>query len=145
MLPDVWLDPGHWFDGTADPPSSLFAAVAAFFVVAFVASVLLYVRRRRIFAGDPVMIGLTVRLAPWLIGIAVVGLLFVASRYGQVPYLSARFLWVLCALAIFGILGYAVWFRQTQHQKRLDAFHEAQVRQRYIPRPGSARRRSRRR
>lgn len=141
LLPEHWIAPGYWFTGDPTPPTPYFAVVTLFFVVALFALIAVYVLRRRVFASDPVLIGLAARLTPWAITIAAIGVFLIAWRYAEAPYFSARFLWLACALGLVAMAGYVVRFMRRDYPRRAAELRARQERERYTPRPGGRRRR----
>jgi phosphatidylglycerophosphate synthase len=140
------IDPSYWFEGsTAGPPTPFTYAVIALFAILLVASLVVWLMRRRLFPGQRIKTRLANRLGPWLVTAAAIGLLSALLRVVQFPILSARVIWLAALLWYLGLVGYLVYYWRTRYGPELARLEREEMRQRFVPKPGRRKRAERRR
>jgi hypothetical protein len=135
------LDLSRWFAPFPEPPDPLYLVAVAVFGLWTIASVVIYVRRRQLFAGNGALIGMGTRFGPWAILIGGIGLFLLLMRYLGVPYISIRFLLYLTILTAVGYLVFLVYYFRQRYPARVAAVRAEELRRRYA----ADRRRKRRR
>ena len=130
-----------WFTSFPGPPSLLDLVAVAFFLIWTIATVVVYVRRRPLFAGNGALIGIVTRFGPYAITIGAIGLFLLLMRYVAVPYISMRFLLYLTTLSAVGFIGFLGYYFRRRYPARLAAARAEEVRRRY----GADRRKKRKR
>ena len=140
MQPSKLLDLSRWFAPFPEPPGSIYLVAVVVFGLWTIASVLLYVRRRQLFAGNGALIGMGTRFGPWAILIGGIGLFLLLMRYLGVPYISIRFLLYVTILAAIGYVGFLIYYLRRRYPGRLAAVRAEEQRRRYA----ASRRRKRR-
>ena len=135
------LQVGRWLEPFPGSPSAIYLVAVAAFVVWTIACMVLYIGRRRIFAGRGALIGMTKRLGGYAIAIGWVGLFFLAMRYLAVPYLDVRFLLYLTILAAIGYLGFIAYYVRRHYPTRVAEVKAHDLRRRYAPTPKRKKRR----
>ncbi len=134
-MPDV----GQYLFATYPGEPDVFVWVAgAIFLLGLVAGLFLYLRHEALFPV-PVVRRVAQPAAVTSIVIGSLGLLFTIFALLQVPLLSSRF-W-LAGLLLAGLvgIGYLVYYLIFRLPARLQGYQQAQVRQRYLPRPNERR------
>jgi hypothetical protein len=134
-----WADPGTTIGG---PLVVGFAIVLA---VAFFLATVVWILAPRLAPANRLHQRLVARLAKWTLALTSSGLLLLLFRWQIVPFFSKR-LWLFLWFAIVcGGLAYAAYYWRRVYPLRLAAWEDSERRRRYLPRPGQASGRSRRR
>jgi hypothetical protein len=131
VQPSKLIDPSRWFQPFPEAPGALYIVVAVAFIIWTIASILVYMRRRQLFAGNGALIGIVTRFGPYAITIGAIGLFLLAMRYLGVPYISIRFLLYVTVLAAIGYLGFLVYYLRWRYPSRLAAVRAEELRRRY--------------
>lgn len=140
FLPSYWwTDPGTTIDG---PIPIGFAVVLA---IAFVMSIVAWLLAPRLAPENRLHQRLIVRLAKWVLGFSAVGLILLLFRWQIVPFFSKRIWLILWFAAVFGGVGYVVYYWRRVYPERLAAWEDSERVRRYLPRAGRGATRSRRR
>ena len=140
------IDPGYWFEGASAGPATPFTyAMIALFALALVASLVVWLMRRRLFPGQRIKTRLANRLGPWFVTAAAIGLLSTLLRVAQFPILSARVIWLAALLGLLGLLAYLLRYWRTRYPAELDRLQREEQRQRFLPKPRRKRPERRRR
>ena len=126
------LDLSRWFAPFPEPPGPLYLVAAFVFVIWTIASVVIFLRRRILFAGNGALIGVVTRFGPYAITVGSIGLFLLLMRYGGVPYISIRFLFYVAMLSAVGFSGFLVYYFQRRYPARLAAVRAEEVRRRYV-------------
>lgn len=139
------ITPGYWFDGNPGPPTPITFAVMFVFAAALIASVLIWLRRRRIFPGQRIKTRLASRLGPWFTTASAIGLASTILRAVQFPILGARVIWLVSFLGLLGLAAYVGWYVRTRYGPELARLQREEELRRFIPKPRQRRRPARRR
>ena len=130
-----------WFDPFPESPTTVHYVAVSAFVVWTIASMVLYIRRRSIFAGRGALIGMTKRFGGYAIAIGWTGLFLAAMRYLAVPYLNIRFLFYLTILSAIGFLGFVAYYVRRHYPTRVAEVKAHDLRRRYASTPKRKKRR----
>ncbi|HEY3109181.1 MAG TPA: hypothetical protein VGL23_10545 [Chloroflexota bacterium] len=140
------IDPSYWFEGaTAGPATPFTYAMIALFALALVASLVVWLMRRRLFAGQRIKTRLANQLGPWFVTAAAIGLLSTLLRVAQFPILSARLIWLAALLSLLGLVAYLLRYWRTRYPAELARIQRDEQRQRFMPKPRRKRAERRRR
>lgn len=131
MDPSKLFDLSRWFAPFPEPPGPLYLVAAVVFVIWTIASIVIYIRRRVLFAGNGALIGVVTRFGPYAITIGVTGLFLLIMRYAGIPYISIRFLLYLTILSAIGFIGFLVYYSQKRYPARVAAVRAEEIRRRY--------------
>jgi len=143
---DRLIDPSYWFEGsTAGPATPYSYALIAFFAVVLAASLVVWLLRRRLFAGERVKMRLAAQLGPWFVTAAAIGLVSTLLRVAQFPILSARVIWLGALIALIGLLVYLIRYWRIRYPAELARVQREEQRQRFMPKPRRKRAARRRR
>lgn len=137
------LETGYWFS-TPGAPTPITYALIALFALLLLAGLFVWLRRRKLFPGQRVKTRLAAQLGPWFVGLATTGLLFLLLRLVEFPILSARVLWLLCLIAMLGIVAYVAWYMTRRYPAEVARLQRQEEMRRWIPKR-KARRTSKRR
>ena len=135
------IDPSYWFDGFTRPGTPFTYGLLALFGWAMVSSAIVWVGRRRWFPGHRVKVRLAATYGPWFFGIAATGVFFMLMRVAGAPILTARFLWLLCLLALVALAAYLLRYFRTDYALEVAAFQREDMRRKFIPKPKARRKR----
>jgi hypothetical protein len=140
------IDPSFWFEGaTAGPATPFTYALIALFALVLVASLVVWLMRRRLFPGQRIKTRLANRLGPWFVTGAAIGLLSTLLRVAQFPILSARVIWLAALLWLLGLVAYLLRYWRTRYPAELAQVQRDEQRQRFLPKPRRRRTERRRR
>jgi hypothetical protein len=140
------IDPSYWFEGSTAGPATPFTYVLiVLFALALVASLVVWLMRRRLFPGQRIKTRLANRLGPWFVTAAAIGLISTLLRVVQFPILSARVIWLAALLGLIGLLAYLVRYWRTRYPAELVRLQREEMRQRFVPKPRRKRPERRRR
>jgi hypothetical protein len=131
----------YWFNGTSPPPTPFTFVVMFLFAAALIASVIVWLRRRRIFPGQRIKTRLAHQLGPWFTTFSLIGLISTILRAVQFPILGARIIWAVSGLVIVGLAAYVARYMRTRYAPELARLERQEALQRFIPKPRSKRRR----
>ena len=140
------IDPSYWFEGsTAGPATPFTYALIALFAILLIASLVVWLFRRRLFPGQRIKTRLANRLGPWLVTASAIGLLSTLLRVAQFPILSARIIWLAALLWYIGLVAYVVRYWRTRYPAELARLQREEMRAQFVPKPRRKRAERRRR
>ena len=135
------ISPGYWLDGFTGPPTAYTYVLLGLFALATLLSAAVWLFRRRLFPRHRVKVRLAARLGPWFFGVAATGVALLLLRVAQSPILTTRFLWLLCGLALVGLLAHLVWYLRERYPAEVAAFEREEMQRQFMPKPKGRRRR----
>lgn len=135
------LDIGRWFDPfPSTQVTDVYYVLLLIFAIGAVATAFgRYYWLPRRYRTHDLLWGLTRRLAEVWLGLWLLGLAFLLSRFSGVPYLSMRIWLLLDALALVGVVAFAAYYRWKRLPARMRAYQANELKQRYMPRSKSRR------
>src|SRR5712692_5811336 len=86
------FDLSRWFNPFPEPPGILYLVALVAFGLWTIASIAVYLYRRRLFAGNGALVGIVTRFGPYGITIGGIGMFLLVMRFVGIPYISIRFL-----------------------------------------------------
>jgi hypothetical protein len=133
------------FDPAPGPPSAVYLAPVALFLVVFLGCAVVYLLRRALFPGMALNARIARRFSTYGMIVGAVGLVLLAARYLGIYWLEMRFLLVLAGLSVVAVVAYLLWYLRVRYPADRASYERARERERFV-RPGahSARRRARR-
>ena len=135
----------YWFNGTPSGPSIGVAVVIALFAVMTFASLIVWLKRRRLFPGQRIKTRLAARYGPWLFGIASFGLVSSVLAAVDFPIFSARIVWLAAGIWFIAIVGYLAWFMIRRYPQEARRLAREEALRPYLPKPGMKKRANKRR
>ena len=112
---DARIDPWYWLSGFTGPPTPYTYVLLGIFAAAMAASAVLWVGRRRLFAGHRVRVRVAQRLGPWFFAASATGCFFVLMRVAESPILTTRVLWLACLLWLVGLTAYLARYLASEY------------------------------
>lgn len=125
----------HWFQLRPGPPPAIYWGLAGLYVLALGASAAYYFNIQQRFAGHLFRVAVARRVGLGAGTLSAFGIIFVALRFWEVPYLSLR-LWVyIVTIVAVGLGGFLAYYFLRMYPAALQAFDERILKQRYMPKP----------
>jgi hypothetical protein len=135
---------GRLFDPAPGPPSTVYLALVAVFLLLFLGSFVVYLLRRSLFPHQGLQQRIARRYATYGAILGAVGLALLAARYLDVYWLQMRFLLVLACLAIVALAARFFWYLRSRYPADRAVYERARERDRFAhPSGHGARRRAR--
>lgn len=125
------FDLGRWFDAFPGPPGTWYLVALVGFIIWTIGSIVLYLFRGRIFAGNPALKGMVTRFWSYAFTIGLLGLFFVAVRYASIPYFDMRVFLYLTILLAVGFVGFIVYYLKARYPKRVAELQAEALRRKY--------------
>jgi len=140
------LGPSHWWTDPTEPlDNPAYLVMAIVLGLAMVVAAFAWIAAPRLFADHRFRQRQVTRLAVTIFAFAAIGLLLLLFRWQAVPFFSKRLWLYLWWLAAICTVAYIAYYLKRVYPARLAAWHDAERRRRYLPKPGSSQQRSRRR
>jgi hypothetical protein len=125
------FDLARWFNPFPEPPGILYIVALVAFGLWTIASIAVYLYRRRLFVGNGALIGIVTRFGPYAITIGGIGMFLLVVRFVGIPYISIRFLVYLTILAAIGYLVFLGYYLARRYPRRVAQVRAAEIRRRY--------------
>lgn len=118
-------------DDPSGTPSAFFAVLTAFFALLMIASIIAYVRRRKLSRGITPRRHLIRNVAKAGMWISGTGLFLAIMRYVNFQYLDARWLMYALGLITIAYVGYVTFYLSERYSGAVRHFQQAELDRRY--------------
>ena len=127
------LSPGHILEDPSRVENPAYVYVGGILAILGLLGLILAQRPHLLARGNTLHQRIIETYCGWLVWICGFGILAVIVRYANAPFFSKR-LWIVAdLLALLGLGGHFAWYRWRRYRIDLEAYAEAQRRQRFRP------------